>query len=168
MECYFFSNVFLSASFISRQMYEQPPRGGARLQLTTHFIGYSSFCFDSWHWKTHEIWIRSVAAEIRKAIQRCVVRSEVSVFIAQLPAPDVDTRMNCDVHWYVSYNACLTNCSGARRLLFLVRKDPSWILYDLFSFFLAANVTGCLQRPSSKVSFICPAILPAFLFPEDR
>ena len=32
------------------------------------------------------------------------MRSEVSVFIAQLPAPDVDTRMDCDVHWYVSYD----------------------------------------------------------------
>ena len=48
-------------------IYEQPLRDGAWLQFKTHFIGYSSFCFDSWHWKTRKIWIRSVAAEIRKA-----------------------------------------------------------------------------------------------------
>ena len=48
-----------------------------------------------------------------------------------------------------------------------MRKDPLWILYVLFSFFLAANVTGCLQTPSSKVSFICTAAtLPTFLFPK--
>ena len=60
------------------------------------------------------------------------MRSEVSVFIAQLLAPDVDTRMDCDVHWYVSYNICLTNLQGGS---FFGDKRPSLdIVYDVFFF----------------------------------
>ena len=73
------------------------------------------------------------------------MRSEVLVFIAQLPAPDVDTRMDCDVQLYVSYDICLTNYVGARRLFFAEKRPVVDVVWVVFLWQMSQDVCKGLQ-----------------------